>query len=43
MHFAAFLDVAESVREPARYYRNKTPAPYPAPHGTCPIDTRESV
>jgi UDP-glucose-4-epimerase GalE len=22
MHFAAFLDVAESVREPARYYRN---------------------
>jgi UDP-arabinose 4-epimerase len=22
MHFAAFLDVGESVREPARYYRN---------------------
>jgi UDP-glucose-4-epimerase GalE len=22
MHFAAFLDVAESVREPAKYYRN---------------------
>jgi UDP-glucose-4-epimerase GalE len=22
LHFAAFLDVAESVREPARYYRN---------------------
>ncbi len=22
MHFAAFLDVAESVRDPARYYRN---------------------
>jgi UDP-glucose-4-epimerase GalE len=22
MHFAAFLDVSESVREPARYYRN---------------------
>jgi UDP-glucose-4-epimerase GalE len=22
MHFAAFLDVAESVRQPARYYRN---------------------
>src|ERR1043165_2182529 len=22
MHFAAFLDVGESVREPAKYYRN---------------------
>src|SRR6185369_1942640 len=22
MHFAAFLDVGESVRDPARYYRN---------------------
>ena len=26
MHFAAFLDVAESVREPAKYYANNVGA-----------------
>src|SRR4029077_8167390 len=27
MHFAAFLDVGESVRDPARYYRNNVAGP----------------
>jgi hypothetical protein len=42
-HFAAFLDVAESVREPVRDYRKKTRAIYLAPDGTCPRDRLESV